>query len=76
MAKHNERALMRIASELEQRGLSVRRTKKGHLLIRDPKTNITTMVGGESLSGRSNRNVHNAKSQLRRVNAHDISTRH
>lgn len=76
MAGHKTRTIARIAAELERRGLEVRHTKKGHLLIRDPKTGVTTMVGGESLSGRGNRNVHNAKMQLRRVNAQDINTKY
>ena len=72
MAKHNARKLKEITSELERRGLTVRHTKKGHLLITDPLTGTTTMMGGESMSGRGNRNIHDTKRQLRRVNAHDI----
>lgn len=75
MAKHNVRTLVKIAEDLESRGFHVRRTKKGHLLITDPATKITTMVGGESLSGRGNRRVHDTKKQLRRINVTDINTR-
>lgn len=73
---HKVNQLKKIEAELLRRGLQVRRTSKGHLLIRDPETGNTTMIGGESISGRFNRNKHNAKAQLRLVNAHDISTKH
>lgn len=73
---HKNRQLEKIKAELERRNLRVRRTTKGHLLITDPATGRTTMIGGESINGtRGNRNVYDAKSQLKVVNAHDISTK-
>ena len=74
---HSTRKLEKIEEELIRRGLKVRRTTKGHLLIADPVTGKTTMIGGESIKGRKgNRNVYNAKAQLKIVGADDISTKH